>query len=276
MIENFYTLILLGFGIGSIGTLIGAGGGFILVPILILFYPEFSPEIITAISLAVVATNATVGSLSYISAKKVDFKAGIIFAIATVPGSIIGVFTTKYIPRHLFDWLFAALLITLAIFLFIRSETNSKVDLIRSNSKGLTHHKLTDKSGQFYEYAFSMRKGIIISILVGFFSPLLGIGGGIIHVPAMTHVLHFPVHLATATSHFILAIMSIVSVVIHAFEGHYSDTATIRLIIALVIGIIPGALIGARLSKLIKGIFIIRALSIALFFVAIRIILNNL
>lgn len=54
--------MLLGFGIGTLGTLIGAGGGFILVPILILFYPDLSPESITAISMAVVAANASVGS----------------------------------------------------------------------------------------------------------------------------------------------------------------------------------------------------------------------
>ena len=60
MTESFVLLMLLGFGIGTLGTLIPAGGGFILVPILILFYPDLSPESITAISMAVVAANASV------------------------------------------------------------------------------------------------------------------------------------------------------------------------------------------------------------------------
>jgi uncharacterized membrane protein YfcA len=57
---NFY-LILIGFVAGTIGTLIGAGGGFILVPILLMMYPDKSPELITSISLAVVCMLGLVG-----------------------------------------------------------------------------------------------------------------------------------------------------------------------------------------------------------------------
>ena len=63
---------------------------------------------------------------------------------------------------------------------------------------------LTDKEGITYEYSYKQSNGALISVLVGYISPLLGIGGGIIHVPAMVNWLKFPVHIATATSHFIL------------------------------------------------------------------------
>ncbi len=89
--DNFILLIILGFVIGTLGTLIGAGGGFILVPLLIIIEPAFSPETITAISMAIVACNAISGSVAYIASKRVDFKAGWVFAICTIPGSILGV-----------------------------------------------------------------------------------------------------------------------------------------------------------------------------------------
>ncbi len=273
MNETFFLLVLLGFGIGTLGTLIGAGGGFILVPILILFFPQLSPQHITAISIAVVAINATTGSLAYVRSKRVDFKAGFIFALATIPGSIIGVLLTKIIPKNQFNIIFGIMLLILSIFLFLKGGKKKEYKTT-AKSSGHTHQKITDKYGETYEYNYNMKNGIILSIFVGFISPLLGIGGGIIHVPAMAEWLLFPVHIATATSHFILAIMSTVSVIVHYIEGSYKDVAMIKMIVALALGVIPGAILGAKLSRKVKSIFIIKALAISLGIVGIRIFLS--
>ena len=96
-------LIPVGFIVGTYGTLIGAGGGFVLVPMLLLLYPKESPEVITSISLAVVFFNALSGSIAYIRLKRVDYHSGVLFAIATIPGAILGAVTTSSIPRPLFD-----------------------------------------------------------------------------------------------------------------------------------------------------------------------------
>jgi hypothetical protein len=96
-------LIPVGFVIGAYGTLIGAGGGFVLVPMLILFYPQEAPEVITSISLAVVFFNALSGSFAYIRLKRVDYRSGILFSAATIPGAILGAMTTSLIPRPLWD-----------------------------------------------------------------------------------------------------------------------------------------------------------------------------
>ncbi len=96
-------LTLLGFVIGTYGTLIGAGGGFVLVPILLMLYPNESPEIITSISLAVVFFNALSGSLAYSRMKRIDYKSGLLFAAATIPGAVLGAVSTAHVPRRLFD-----------------------------------------------------------------------------------------------------------------------------------------------------------------------------
>lgn len=272
MLDNLYLLVGLGLGIGTLGTLIGAGGGFILVPFLILFFPHLKPESITAISMAVVAVNATTGSLAYMRSKRIDYKAGFYFAIATIPGSILGVLTTKFIPKHQFDILFGIVLIMLALFLIFKKKNSAENQTI--NTKGLTHQQLTDKDGHEFSYSYNMRNGIILAVVVGFFSPLLGIGGGVIHVPAMVEWLHFPVHIATATSHFILAIMSTVSVIVHFIEGSYSDPKIVQMTLALILGVVPGALLGAKLSKKVKGTFIIKALAISLALVGLRILFS--
>ena len=273
--ENIYLLILIGFSIGTIGTLIGAGGGFILVPLLILT-TSFDPNAITAISMAVVAFNAISGSIAYMRAKKVDYKAGVIFAICTIPGSILGVLTTKVIPRDTFDVLFGVILLGLSIFLLVKGgKPKSENKLVRI-PKGWVHQELTDKAGKHYSYAYNIRYGMMLSVVVGYFSPLLGIGGGIIHVPAMTEWLQFPVHVATATSHFILAIMATVSVITHFIDGSYNDPLVVKMVIGLVIGVVPGAQLGAYLSKRVKDKIIIRSLALCLGIVAIRIFMSGL
>lgn len=267
-------LIIVGFLIGMFGTLIGAGGGFILVPILILSYPELTPETITAISIAIVAANAISGSIAYARSGRIDYKAGFIFAMFTIPGSILGVLTTQYIPRHFFNILFGIMLIALSAYLFFRHSNSLNSVVLDKNKKRWKHHKLTDKSGITYNYSYNQNLGIIISILVGYLSPLLGIGGGIIHVPALVHWLQFPVFVATATSHFILAIMSTVSVIVHIIKGSYHDPKILHMVIGLVIGVIPGAQVGAWLSHKIKSHIIIRVLAVCLGLVGIRILLS--
>lgn len=273
--EIDFILILLGIGIGALGTLIGAGGGFILVPVLILLYPTMKPEVLTAVSLAIVMVNALVGTIAYYQKRRIDFKAGIIFAVATIPGSIIGVFVTTMIPRGQFDVLFGILLILLAFFLFFKSgKRKGKSKELRTIKSGYTFQRKKDKNGVIYEYAYSIKTGIIISLFIGFFSPLFGIGGGIIHVPAMTEILYFPVHIATATSQFVLGVMAMISVCVHYFQGSYDNPEVVRLMILLGIGVVPGSLLGARLSTLIKGGVIIKVLAISLAIIGLRIMYN--
>jgi uncharacterized membrane protein YfcA len=131
---------------------------------------------------------------------------------------------------------------------------------------------LQNKKGQSYSFSYNQTKGIIISIIIGYLSPVLGIGGGIIHVPSLVQLLHFPVMIATATSHFILAIMSIASVIVHAVKGNYNDPHVLRLVICLSTGAIGGAQLGAYLSHKIKSNMIVRALAVCLGLVGLRIL----
>lgn len=273
--NNALVLIIAGFIIGTLGTLIGAGGGFILVPMLLLFHPDFSPEVVTAISMAVVACNAISGSIAYISSKRVDYKAGVIFAICTIPGSILGVLTTRVIPRHLFDLIFGVILIMLGVFLFLKGG-KGKTHPKHLKKKGWITQHLTDTWGESYTYSYDIRKGALLSVLVGYLSPLLGIGGGIIHVPAMAEWLLFPVHIATATSHFVLAIMSTISVIVHIISGSYENPLVQRMVIFLAMGVVTGAQLGAYLSRRIKGTIIVKALAVCLCIVGLRILASGM
>jgi len=250
-----YGLTLLGLAIGTLGTLVGAGGGFILVPILILIHPARSSDEITAISLAVVFLNATSGSVAYAFKKRIDYRSGWIFAMASVPGALIGAYSTQYIPRNYFDPIFAIVLILMGIFIFFRPSPKGR---------STTHEQNPEPP------KYNLKIGIGLSALVGYFSSLLGIGGGIIHVPAMVHLLNFPVHMATATSHFVLAIMALIGTFVHWRNG--SLLPGLAEILWIAPGVLIGAQLGAKLSSHLHGNYIIRALALALISVGIRLL----
>ncbi|MCP4179358.1 MAG: sulfite exporter TauE/SafE family protein [bacterium] len=266
--EKVLWMLPLGFAVGIFGTLIGAGGGFILVPILLLVYPEKSADTITSISLAVVFFNALSGSCSYAKMKRIDYKSGLLFSCAVVPGAILGAINVAFISRSVFNMIFGIILIILSLFLIFKPELKDKIKIKHGGIYFL--RKIKDATGEEYIYSYNPVTGFILSIGVGYLSSLLGIGGGIIHVPVLVQILNFPIHLATATSHFILAVMAFAGSIVHVVTGALDNGLVEALILS--VGVIFGAPLGAKLSNRIHGKWIIRSLAIALGLVGIRIL----
>jgi uncharacterized membrane protein YfcA len=260
---------LAGLGIGILGTLIGAGGGFLIVPLLVLLEPSWNTDQVTAFSLAVVTANASMGALSYWWQGRVDPFAFPLYTLAAVPGSIIGAYASAYIPRHVFDPVFGALLIAIGVWLFAKPGSSEE-----GRFTGHFERMLVDRSGKRYEWSFNPRIGFAGSVLVGFASSVFGIGGGIIHVPLLSTVLGFPAHVATATSHAVLAVTAGIATVVHIFHGDYRTTWP--LVTAAAGGAVLGAPLGARLSTYVPGAIILRVLATALAFVGLRLLISAL
>ncbi|MGP7970606.1 MAG: sulfite exporter TauE/SafE family protein [Desulfobaccales bacterium] len=269
--SDYLSLMALGMAVGCLGTLIGAGGGFVLMPILLLLYPHASADELTAISLAVVFFNAVAGSEAYAFMGRIDYKSGLIFAAATIPGAVIGAISTEIVPRHLFNGIFGILLIAVAIFLVMRPEIKLRSEL--HTHRGHTWRVVTSADGERHYYNFNIYIGVGVSFLVGYLSSFLGIGGGIIHVPVLVYFLDFPVHIATATSHFVLAIMALTGTAVHMWHGSFHTLGVVRQTMSLAIGVLLGAPIGAQLSNRIGGPWIIRSLAMALGLVGLRILI---
>jgi uncharacterized membrane protein YfcA len=261
-------LIPLGFVVGAFGTLVGAGGGFVLVPILLLIYPDEEAETITAISLFVVCANAVSGSIAYARQRRIDYTSGAWFAISTLPGAVLGAVVVGYIPRAAFDAIFAVTLTSLGLFLALRSGVQQIQHPV--TGRGVVGRLIRDRRGQTFGYSFQLWKGMIYSAGIGFISSLLGIGGGVIHVPVMTTVLHFPIHIATATSQFVLMFMSAQGTSVHLVTGALSVDEGLGRALLLAAGAIPGAQVGALVARRIHGQVISRALAGSLVLVGLR------
>ncbi|MCB2185302.1 MAG: sulfite exporter TauE/SafE family protein [Deltaproteobacteria bacterium] len=268
--EIYLGFMALGLGVGAFGTLIGAGGGFVLMPVLLLLYPHESPENITSISLAVVFLNALSGSEAYARMRRIDYRSGLLFALATIPGAVLGALNTSLVPRRLFDVIFGVLLVAGAALLAFKPRQAHNHPAAHNGH--LTARHLVEADGQAFDYAFNPVLGVGISLGVGYLSSFLGIGGGIIHVPALVYLLGFPVHVATATSHFILVVMALTGTLVHVLESSFAHGT--HHMISLAIGVVAGAQLGALLSNHLKGGWIIRSLALALGLVGVRIIMQ--
>lgn len=254
------------------GTLVGAGGGFVLTPVLLLLYPKEPPIAITATSLAVVFANALSGSVSYYRMQRADYRSGWVLAVATLPGSILGVLADAYIPRRAFDEVMGALLVVVAGLLVAQPEKRLSVWL---RGPFVVERSLIDTDGTCYRYRFNLGLAALLSVGVGFLSSLLGIGGGIVHVPLLTSLFDFPAHVATATSHFVLMLMAASGTITHVVHGDFSSPSLVARTVLLALGVVVGAPAGAGLSRRLGGRLIIRLLALALALAGVRLLLSG-
>ena len=119
----FWVLLgFIGIFVGAFGTLIGAAGGFLLVPILLFLYPQETPATITSITLTVAFFNALSGSIAYGRLRRIDYRSGLLFSAASVPGAIIGASITAFLTRGIFQTIFGVALILVAAYLLVRPQ----------------------------------------------------------------------------------------------------------------------------------------------------------
>jgi uncharacterized membrane protein YfcA len=260
-------LALIGVGVGAYGTLVGLGGGFLVVPLLLLIY-KLPPPAAAATSLVVVFLNASSGSVGYLRRRRVDLRTGVLLALGTIPGALIGPWVAVRTPDRAFRVIFGVFLLAMAVFLWVRPERESDHPSAHREGWWRVRRRFRDVEGTTFEYEFSAPLALAISFAVGIVASLLGIGGGIVHVPAMIHLMGLPVHIATATSHFTLGVTSLTGVAEYARR----DLIEWPLALALGAGVILGAQLGAAVSHRLHGRRIVRLLTLAVVFLGVRLL----
>lgn len=262
-------LVAIGVGVGTFGTLIGAGGGFVLTPILLLLYPHDSAQTLTAISLTAVFFNAASGTAAYARQRRIDYRSGLAFALATLPGAVGGALFVGDVSRRVFDAIMGLVLAALAAWLLAGERWP-----VPQPRRKLEQRVIVDRQGLTYRYGVSLERGVLYSLGVGFLSSFLGIGGGVIHVPLLVRALGFPTHIATATSHFVLAIMAGTGTVTHVALDSFHHGHGLRRATSLSVGVVAGAQLGARLSLRLRGAAIQWLLAAALLALAARLLVG--
>jgi uncharacterized membrane protein YfcA len=255
-----FGVILLGLAASFIGSMLGLGGGMIIIPLLTVFFGIPIHEAIGASLVSVITTSTVTGSTEA-RADLTNLRLAMFLEIATTAGAILGAFLSlmlglKALAAIMFVVLAASAIRTL------RPDPGTP----RHLSDTRTHPTSTERmqedgvakrlrlSGEYYDesldrvVSYHVSKtpiGLALSGLAGAVSGLLGIGGGIIKVPAMSSVMHVPIKVASATSNLMIGVTACASASVFYMHGSIDALLTAL----LMLGVVPGSAIGSRLAR---------------------------
>jgi len=248
-------LLVIGIIAGGYGTIVGAGGGFIFVPALLILL-DMDPVIAAASGLVIVLINSFTGVLGYAKQNKINYQIALTIGISALPGALLGVWLLQVYSSQYFYVIFATILVGLGIFLFQKNSPWKGKFLHRKEK-----HKTAKNRKAPREFWF-----IPFGLIMGVLSSYLGIGGGWLLVPILIYIFKVPTHRAAATSILSLCLYSTVGVISQFFYGNI-DWMTVIFGGA---GVIMGANIGVLLSQRIPGKVILQMLSVLLVIIGVR------
>lgn len=242
-------LLVLGFIAGTIGSIVGLGGGIIIVPALLylsqflLPFQMIDPPMAVGTSLFLIVITSLASTLSFYKQKRIDYTSGWLFFLGCGPGSMVGAYLSNDLKSNSF-------LIGFGIFMLCVSVILTLKDRIRWKKQDWSvTRSYTDGMAQTWTYGYNRWLVLGVSFIIGIFSGLLGIGGGALMVPMMLIVFGFPAHVATATSMFAIFLSSILGSSLQVIQENIHWLALLFLAPGSWLGGKAGAWISTRLSS---------------------------
>ena len=256
-------LILLvgGIATGLFGSLLGLGGGILIVPLLTL---AFGLPLLTAVGVSLICVIVTSSAAAgvYLEQRVANLRLGMALELFTATGALAGGLIAFAIPERILELLFAILLVYVAITMARRRDPGPARRVTAGSSpaddppRGPDHEILDRLSGPGYRIQ-RLGAGIAGSIGAGVASALLGIGGGLIKVPVMHVVMGVPLRVATATSNLMIGITASASAIIYLLRGGIQAFVAAPTAIGVFIGASIGSRIAARIDlRVLRGLFV--------------------
>jgi len=289
--------LLLGTIIGFISGLLGIGGGFILVPVLIYLFDfmgipdSISVKMAVGTSLFVIFLTSIAGAHKHSLNKNIVWKCSLYLGFFGILGSFIGVrVVVDYLSGNIHKILFAILLITISLNIFHNTLKNRKLrnlGMDKNMNKNMDGYMDVNKDGDMNMNMnicqnINYRNVSVLGFLIGVISSIFGIGGGIIVVPFLNILLKFPIKSAIGTSLGMMIIVSFAGLLGYMLSPcpYYSVVHNIGYV-SLFAGltITPVAMIlskyGARVSNGIKPDILKTILAVILLIVGVKMIIST-
>ena len=254
---SVFILIILGLAVGFLSGMFGVGGGFLMTPLLILM--GIPPAVAVASEANHILAASVSGFLAHMRRKNFDFLMGVILLTGGVAGSIIGVFILKYLLSIGYEKIFISISYVLILivvgFYMLKESISSLKNISDGKIKKLHDHawfhglpfKLKFRKSHLY---ISVLPPIIIGLIAGILSSVMGVGGGFILIPAMIYILGMPTQIVVGTSLMQIIFVTLVSTIMHSYINQTVDVVLSSL---LLLGAVIGAQIGTRVMIRLKG-----------------------
>jgi uncharacterized membrane protein YfcA len=245
---------------GTMGALVGLGGGVLIVPILTL---AFGLPIHYAIGVSIIAVIATSSgaAAAYVRDRMTNMRIGMFLEIGTTLGAVSGAFLAAYVMPQLLFVIFGLVLLTSLVPLFFKLGEELPANV--HNDRWAQRLSLDSSYPDRYlsrEVAYEVTHtplGLLMMYGAGMISGLLGVGSGVFKVLAMDTVMKLPLKVSTTTSNFMIGVTAAASAGIYFARGYIPPLVAAP----VALGILLGALIGTRLltrmsNKYIRMLFI--------------------
>jgi uncharacterized protein len=250
-----FLLPIFGLLIGILASMTGVGGGAIIVPLLSLLY-AFSPASAIGTSLATIIFTAVAATITYWRQKRIFYRTGILLAIATAPGAVIGAYLTTVISATVLSIVFGVFLIGVAVKMLmgVFSKPKNAAAASQQSERELFHLRRN-----------KIYLAVFLGFLAGIASGLLGVGGGLILVPLIVFTLGVDMHIAVATSMFTIIFTSLSGITQHYLLGNINFTYAFLLGAGSMLGTQIGAYVYKKASsRMLKGTFAVILLAISI------------
>lgn len=248
-------LFVSGLAAGTIGALVGIGGGVLLVPLLVLGFGVPMKIAVATSLVSVIATSTAAGSV-WVGKGLANMRLGMTLEMTTTLGGVAGGLVAASVAPSVLSGLFAVLMAFTALLLWRAKDQPSPAGAREAASEEepsgheergtLAGSYYDGYSGRIYEYRVErLPLGSAVSFVAGLLSGLLGVGGGFMKVPAMTLVMGVPIKVAAATSNFTIGITAVSSLFVYLDRGFVHPL----LAAPVALGVVGGALLGTKLAK---------------------------
>jgi uncharacterized membrane protein YfcA len=238
--------IIFGSGVaaGGVGALLGLGGGIFFVPLLHVAL-GFPLRIAAAISLTTVIATSSSVSAGRSGEQLINLRLGMVLEVATVAGSLLGGLTATLFSETMLQRLFGAVMIVSATAVLARVNRRNVI-LDPAADPGLLGGRFhEDESGGTVTYRVRrLPIGLLASFVAGNVSSLLGIGGGVLKVPALNAWCGIPMRAAAATSAFMIGVTATGGAIIYYGRGDLPVLAAAP----AVLGVQLGSWVGLKLT----------------------------
>lgn len=257
---------------GVFGAIVGLGGGVVIIPVLTILFGVDIHFAIGASIVAIIGTSSGAAS-TYVKDKMTNLRVGMFLELASTAGAITGAAVAAYTNSAALKVVFGAiLLVTIIPQLMKIGEDVPKSPQLEGLSKRLSlKGSYTEPDGSVVEYnATRPVSGLAGTAVAGVLSGLLGIGGGGFKVLSMDLAMKLPMKVSTTTSNFMIGVTAAASAGIYFARGDVNP-----LIVAPVaLGILIGAVIGARVLMRSRNPTIRKAFALVLAVTAVQMILS--
>ncbi|MDR2981606.1 MAG: sulfite exporter TauE/SafE family protein, partial [Puniceicoccales bacterium] len=261
-LEFTVVIAAISFFAGLIGSLVGVGGGIVVVPALTLLMGVDIRNAIAASIVCVIATSAGAGA-SYVRERVTNLRLGMLLEIATVLGALSGAFLTVFISGRWLFLLFGSVMLY-TVWSMSRKKAQTKVPLAPDKwANTLKLHSSYYDKAQREEVIYHVSRtktGMAVSYVAGVVSALLGVGGGIFKVPVMNLAMGLPIKVCTATSNFMIGVTAATSAAVYFVRGEVQPFV----VAPVAVGVLLGAKVGAKLMGHLQGQVIRKAFVVVL------------